>query len=200
MSNLGTQVQVKEITLRGKINEQGKVSANGQNATIIGNDWQLNLPVSYGKNSVEIVAVDLAGNESKIVRELYIYQKKLVEVQIGNKVVYVDGVPQSELQVAPYIKDGRTMLPIRIIVESLGAKVEYLAKTKEIVITMDSKVVKMKIGSKEAMLGQAKSILDVAPEAWQGVTFVPLRFLTEAFGLEIEWVQTTRTARIIKLS
>lgn len=200
MSNLGTLVEVKEITLRGKINEQGTVLCNGQLATMIGNDWQLNLPVSYGKNNIEIVAKDIAGNESKIYKEfVYIYQKKLVEVQIGNKTVYVDGVPQSDLLVAPYVKQGRTMLPIRMIVESLGANVEYLAKTKEIVITMDSKIVRMKIGSRDAFIGQTKSLLEVAPEALQGVTFVPLRFITEAFGFEIEWVQTTRTARITKL-
>jgi hypothetical protein len=200
LSDLGTQVDVKEITLHGRINEQGTVTCNGILATMIGNVWQLNLPVSYGKNSIEIVAKDLAGNLSKIKKELvYVYQKKLVEVQIGNKTVYVDGVAEADLSVAPYIKQGRTMLPIRIIVESLGAKVEYLAKTKEIAITMDSKVISMRIGSKDAFIGQTKSLLEVAPEALQGVTFVPLRFITEAFGFEIEWIQTTRTARITKL-
>jgi hypothetical protein len=74
-----------------------------------------------------------------------------------------------------------------------------LAKTKEVVITMDSKVIKMRIGSKDAFIGQTKSLLEVAPEALQGVTFVPLRFITEAFGFEVEWIQTTRTARITKL-
>jgi hypothetical protein len=42
--------------------------------------------------------------------------------------------------------------------------------------------------------------VEVAPEAIQGVTFVPLRLITDAFGLEVEWIQATRTARIIKLS
>jgi hypothetical protein len=200
VENLGTQVDVREITLSGKMNEQGTVTANGKLATMIGNEWQLNLPVSYGKNSVEILVTDLAGNSSKIIREFYIYQKKLVELQIGNKLVYVNGVAQSTLSVAPYLKNGRTMLPIRIIVESLGAKVEYLAETKEILIRMDSKLCRMKIGSRDYLIGQTKSTVEVAPEAIQGVTFVPLRLITDAFGLEVEWIQATRTARIIKLS
>lgn len=199
VANMGTQVNVKEMTLRGKLNEQGHVTCNGQPTTMIGNDWQLNLPVSYGKNSIEIVATDMAGNVNKVTREVYIYQKKLVEVQIGNKVVYVDGVPQEALAVAPYIKEGRTMLPIRIIVESLGATVDYVAKTKEIVIRLGNQVVSMKIGSKEAWIGSTKTKLDAAPEALQGVTFVPLRLITDAFGLEVEWISSTRTARMTKL-
>jgi ribosomal protein S19 len=53
---------------------------------------------------------------------------------IGSKNVKVNGVPCTT-DVAPYIKNGRTFVPVRFISESIGAKVEYFSVTKEILIT-----------------------------------------------------------------
>lgn len=57
-----------------------------------------------------------------------------VIMTIGSKNVKVNGVPCTT-DVAPYIKNGRTFVPVRFISESIGAKVEYFSVTKEILIT-----------------------------------------------------------------
>jgi len=63
--------------------------------------------------------------------------KVLVNMQIGNKTAYVNGVPVS-LDVPPQIINGRTMVPIRFVSENLGAEVNWDSNTKTVTITMDS--------------------------------------------------------------
>lgn len=63
--------------------------------------------------------------------------KVLVNMQIGSKTAYVNGVPVS-LDVPPQIINGRTMVPIRFVSENLGAEVNWDSNTKTVTITMDS--------------------------------------------------------------
>jgi len=56
----------------------------------------------------------------------------------------------------------------------------------------------MQIGSndvyikEEGQLGEDKYILDAPPEIVNGRTFVPIRFIAEAFGAEVNWVEETK--------
>ena len=45
---------------------------------------------------------------------------------------------------------------------------------------------------------EEKVTLEVAPEIKNGRTFVPLRFVTEALGAEVEWVAETKTIVVTK--
>jgi hypothetical protein len=63
--------------------------------------------------------------------------KVLVNMQIGNKTAYVNGLPVS-LDVPPQIINGRTLVPIRFVSENLGAEVNWDGNTKTVTIKMDS--------------------------------------------------------------
>lgn len=58
-----------------------------------------------------------------------------IELQIGNKQAMVNGVAKS-LEVAPYISNGRTMLPLRFIIENLGLTVDWNQQEQAIIITV----------------------------------------------------------------
>lgn len=60
------------------------------------------------------------------------YKKKIV-LKIDSKTAKVDG-KQIELDVAPIIKNGRTLVPIRFISEALGCDVEWDNLTREVII------------------------------------------------------------------
>jgi hypothetical protein len=121
----GTLVDVKEALVKGKVSENGTtVVINGKTAEVIGFEWQIIIPVEDGKNTLAITAKDKIGNEKTISKDIYIYKKLIVEVQIGNKTVYLNGVPQAPLSTPPYLKDGKMMVPLRIITEVLGGKAE----------------------------------------------------------------------------
>jgi hypothetical protein len=52
---------------------------------------------------------------------------------IGSKEYVVDG-ERFESDVAPELKDGRTMVPLRLVAEALGGKVQWIDSEKKIVI------------------------------------------------------------------
>lgn len=107
---------------------------------------------------------------------------------------------------APYINEGRTMVPVRLISENLDYNVSWNEKTKEVTISnplAGNKEIKMQIGNNIAQVNGNKVVIDpkinfVAPEITGGRTFVPLRFVAESMGLKIDYTNKNGT-HIIKM-
>ncbi len=94
----------------------------------------------------------------------------------------------SPLDVGPILQDGRTMLPIRKIIEAIGGEVEWDGDTQKISIFYESHSVVMNLNVSGAFVDGRFVILDVPPMLKDGRTLVPLRFVAEAFGCEVEWL------------
>jgi hypothetical protein len=71
------------------------------------------------------------GTERKVT---YTTSDVVIQLWIDNPVATVNGVSVT-LDVAPFIVNGRTVVPIRFVSENLGATVEWISETKEILIT-----------------------------------------------------------------
>lgn len=104
-------------------------------------------------------------------------------------------------ETAPYIKDSRTMVPLRFIGESLGATVEWDEPTKTATITFNGNVIKMTVGKTSFTYNGQTRKMDTAPEqvkSGEGFvrTMVPIRFVMEAFGKAVEWDQANRLVLI----
>lgn len=100
--------------------------------------------------------------------------------------------------VAPYIKDGRTMVPLRVIAESMDARVDWKASEQRIDLVRNVDKIQLWVGDRDAYFNNDHLTLEVAPEITNGRTFVPLRFVTEALGAKVDWDAVTRTAKITK--
>ncbi|WP_394274088.1 N-acetylmuramoyl-L-alanine amidase [Peptoniphilus lacydonensis] len=96
----------------------------------------------------------------------------------------------------PYIKEGRTFVPIREITEKLGADVKWNGKNQSINIALNGDVIKMQIDSSVVYVNNKKVNLDKAqaPELAlyksprkETKTMVPLRFISETFGYNVDW-------------
>ena len=97
------------------------------------------------------------------------------------------------LDAAPFVNESyRTMVPVRAISEGLGAKVEWDDPTQTVTITDGETVLKLVIGSVIANLNGADVELDSAPVLVNARTFVPLRFIGEALGYNINYCNTTQ--------
>lgn len=99
-------------------------------------------------------------------------------------------------QVAPYVKDGRTMVPLRVIAESLNVKVEWIGSESRIDLRRLNDTIQLWIGRQEGLKNNQKLTFEVAPEIVDGRSFVPLRFVVEAFGAKVSWDEVTRTAGV----
>lgn len=186
-------IDVREYTLKGKIEEGATLEINGKSAEIIGEEWKATISLNYGENKVLLIAKDRIGNETKKELILTVYHKVEVKLQIDSTSVIINGVTQEETLVsAPYIKEGKTFVPLRVISEAFGAKVEWLSDVKGIVIEFMDKKIEMQVGSKRAIVNGKVIELDTPPEVKDGVTFVPLRFIADMLGAEVEWIAETR--------
>jgi hypothetical protein len=96
----------------------------------------------------------------------------------------------------PIMQEGRVLVPLRGIFENLGADVVYLAPTRSIKATRGSTQVELTLGSRRALIDGQARYLDVPAASYSGRTLVPLRFISEALGAEVDWQAATRTVAI----
>lgn len=89
--------------------------------------------------------------------------------------------------VQPIIKDSRTLVPFRAILEKAGAKVDWNQEDKKVTAELDGKKIEMTIGQKKIMVDGKEVELDVAPMIKEGRTLIPLRGMFENLGFEVEY-------------
>lgn len=80
------------------------------------------------------------------------------------------------------VQNGRTMVPLRDLAERLGADVEWVQKTQEIVMTRAGTTVTMTLGKTTANVDGTAVEMDVVPYAVDGHTLIPARYVAEFFG------------------
>lgn len=104
-----------------------------------------------------------------------------------NKNNYTSKKVSKKLEVAPYIVNGRTLVPFRTIFEELGYDIVWDDATKTITATYKGNVIKLEINNKKAIVDGKEVVLDVAPEIVKSRTVVPLRFVAENSGSFVDW-------------
>ncbi|MGO4890483.1 stalk domain-containing protein [Anaerobacillus sp. MEB173] len=85
------------------------------------------------------------------------------------------------------IQDGRTLVPLRAIFETLGASVEWKGATQTIVATRGNDKIVLVVGSRTTNVNGKSVLIDVPATIFNGRTFVPLRFVSEALGADVQW-------------
>lgn len=96
----------------------------------------------------------------------------------------------------PVIVEGRTLIPLRAVAEAVGAEVNWNGDKKAVEINKDGLAVSLEIGSPQVSLGSQTVAIDVPAQIINDRTMVPIRFVAEAFGLEVEWDGDTKTVVI----
>lgn len=109
--------------------------------------------------------------------------------------VILDG-RQLSFDVPPVVESGRTLAPLRVIFEALGAKVSWDDATKTVTAKKGSIVIKLTVNQKTAYKNNSPIQLDVPAKAVSGRTLVPLRFVSEALGASVKWDGKTQTITI----
>lgn len=99
---------------------------------------------------------------------------------------------------SPYIKNDRTMLPLRAVAEILGAKVSYDEKQKAAIIEKDGKTVTVFIGKNYFTIDGKSVSFDTPSEIKNERTYLPLRAIAEALGAKIDWDGENSTAIVEK--
>lgn len=106
-----------------------------------------------------------------------------IEVHVnGNKV----GFPDQKPFIAPEAQ--RTYVPLRFVSEALGAIVHWDGAAKTALVSTDQKSISMPVNSSIAKVDGADTPLDAPALLVRGRTMVPLRFVSEVLGAQVNWV------------
>lgn len=109
-----------------------------------------------------------------------------VVMTIDSKSILVNN-EMDTLDVAPYVKDSRTYVPLRALAQSFGAEVNWDEKTGEITVDGNGTKVVLEVGKTTYTVNDNEKTMDVAPEldSAAGRTLVPVRFVAEALGYTV---------------
>ncbi|HZG84255.1 SpoIID/LytB domain-containing protein [Paenibacillus sp.] len=118
-----------------------------------------------------------------------------ITLTIGSRRALVDGTAVSMLE-APYIEGGRTMLPLRFIGEHLGARVDWDGEARTIAISEEGLSIVLRPDNTAVAVNGETRRIDVPPRIVRGVTFVPIRFVTEQLNGTADWNDAARTVRV----
>ena len=109
---------------------------------------------------------------------------------VGDKNVRVkkDGKEKAlELDTAPFIYDGSTMIPLRGLMEEMGMSVDWDGKFQKIEVYDDNTDMELFIEDDRAFINSERYNVSVAPMIKDSRTFIPLRFMSEQMGYKVYW-------------
>ncbi|WP_207727050.1 stalk domain-containing protein [Anaerosolibacter carboniphilus] len=125
-----------------------------------------------------------------------------ITLQLDSPYITVNGV-QKEIvpgkQVKPVVYYGRTLIPIKPVIEGLGGTVSWDGKEQRITITHKENTVILWIGKKEAQINKYKKELEIEPRIIDGYTMVPFRFVAENLRCSVGWNEKAKTIIIREL-
>jgi hypothetical protein len=115
----------------------------------------------------------------------------------------VDGLrePIDSQGTQPVIVQGRTLVPIRAIIEAFGGSVLWNAATAAVSVQLGGNILNLRIGSQYATLNGSSLPIDstnakIVPVIMNNRTMLPLRFVGESLGLGVQWDAATATITI----
>ena len=108
---------------------------------------------------------------------------------VGSNKAFVNDVEkqidEQNSDVAVFVENDRSYVPVRFISENYGGGVEWLQETQTVNITFKDRTISLAIGKPEITINGETKKLDVAPIVRNDRTFLPLRACTEAIGKEV---------------
>ncbi|MBN2221045.1 MAG: beta-propeller domain-containing protein, partial [Vallitaleaceae bacterium] len=109
--------------------------------------------------------------------------------------IYIDQI-ETDVVEAPFLMNDRTMIPLRGLFESLGATVDYNEITKQAIIKTNEREILLGIGNQFVLVNGQLESLDAASQLKNNRTYIPLRFVAEALGYQVDWDAQNRSVLI----
>lgn len=126
--------------------------------------------------------------------------KHFILLKLDSPYMSIDGV-QKEVDpgrgTAPVTISGRTMVPIRAIVEAMGGTADWDNATNKITLKARGNTVEMWLGKTDIKVNGASKKMDVVPVLKNERTFVPVRFAAENLNCKVDWINSTQEAVIV---
>jgi hypothetical protein len=110
--------------------------------------------------------------------------------------VHMDGAPIPFEEAGPWMENGVTFVPFRPLFESMGLQVGWNSTTKTVTGSREGLTIQLSLNQGTATINGQPHPLEAKPRLVKGVTYVPLRFIAESTGKNVEWDGRTRIVTI----
>lgn len=154
-------------------------------------DW-----IWYGPTTSPVEPTSPARDKTPVISKSVDLEVKLTIGSKTNEVTMDDIVTKIEMDVEPYIKDGRTMLPIRYVAEALGFEVEWVEATRTVILKDKEFKIEIPVNTNKIIVNGETYESDVKPEIVKDRTMLPIANIARALGLvdgeDIIWNETNR--------
>jgi len=114
-----------------------------------------------------------------------IAEPTILRLVIGDIIFTLNGIPQPPLEAAPFIDPAynRTMVPLRIVAEALGAQVDWIEETRTVLINQNGTTLLLSVDQPlPDGMGMAAIVNDR--------TFVPVAYVAGSLGANVRWDDT----------
>jgi len=122
------------------------------------------------------------------------------QFRIDSNIYEVNGVAKV-MDASPYIKAGRTYVPVKYLGLALGVAekdIVWDAATQKATLTLGDKKVELTIGSTSYTVNGEAKTMEVAPEINNGRTMLPAKYVAEGLGFSVGWDAASRTVLVSK--
>ena len=191
------------MSLMGRVTAQdlsGVQLAVGGRTVSVSADGAFAAPVTFdheGVNTVELVATSASGRTGRLTLSVNYIARVTMSLVIGSPTVNLNNEFKT-LEAAPFIsRKGVTMVPLRFISEAFKADVAWDPVFKSVTINLNGKTMRIQVGYMTADVNGKPFALQDAPVIVKGRTFVPLRFIAENFGAQVDWNGQLKMVSII---
>ena len=191
----GSEIKVEAIgEYKGrKINISPRVlnySFEDLNAEVNPNNFNIKIN-DYGKNPK--ILVKIGGKTASL--SLYDENTRLIKMKI-NDVNYTVNGQAKKMDAKPFISNSRTLVPLRFIIEAIGGDVQWDGDTRVVTVNSKGKNIILPIDSKKITVDGKEIAIDQAAIIKCDRTYVPIRFVAENLGMNVNYINESREIEI----
>lgn len=145
----------------------------------------------YGRNPKIIAKL---GNKTSTIA-LYDEFTRLIKMKI-NDVNYSINGESKKMDAKPFIKNNRTLVPLRFVVEALGGDVNWDGENRLVSVNSNGKNIELKIDSPIIKIDGKDVKIDQAAIIKGDRTYVPIRFIAENLDMVVNYINESREIEI----
>ena len=135
------------------------------------------------------VLVFLALTANVLLGQATVVVKEQVTITVDKATVRTD-VPPINVQ-------GQTLVPVRGVFNAFNADIDWIPCERRVFVRKGTTVIWIGIGDTHAKVNDAILPLAVPAQIYRGRTMVPLRFIAESLGAQVNWDPDTQTITIL---
>ncbi len=117
-------------------------------------------------------------------------EQLFITVKINGQPIFVD--------TNPYIRQGRTFVPIRFVAEAFNMEVDWIQDEKKAILKNDTTTIEMRIDSNTLLVNNEELQMGVCVEGVDGRTMVPIRYFAEILEFTVVWDDLTCSVDLVK--